>query len=600
MFGAVLAAALLVSGALALHWGSAGASGPGHGDAAGPGPAQAAAVSPRLRGVDPLARTRIDLRPGPPDAVLTARGDLTRLGWDSAEPALSPALLKSGRFGKRASLAVDGKIYAQPLFVPSLTVGGKQHNVVIVATEHDSVYAFDADAPAAVASSAVASSTAALWHASLLTPGARTFQAATDRVAKNRLCDSITPEVGITSTPVIDWSTQTIYVMALDVEQGTLTYRLHALDLATGREKQPAAIVGASVPGQGLDAHNGTVTFAATEEQQRMALTEVRGVIYAGFASWCGWNPYHGWVLGYSAASLARQVVYNTSPDQWGAGLWESQAGISADGHGHLFLVTGNGPFDLDSGGADVGDSVLEMTVQDGTLRIVDSFTPFDQLCRARHDQDLGSGSPLMIPGHDEMVLSSKTGAVYLLSESSLGGYHSVANPCASGTRARTDVDRIKQELTVNTVPGGMWGTWAFWSAAQAGGSGSAVDFVYGSGAQGRLTQWRLAADGTIVPKPVAQAPLPYSYPGAIPVVSSDGSTTGSGIVWTVDQTHGAVLRAFDASNIATPLWDSSRNPARDGLLPGEFNHFTIPTTARGLVLVGDQNHLEIYGALPG
>lgn len=590
--GAGLAAALLLSGALALRWGLAGASGSGHGGGAGPGPAAAAAGSPRLRGADPLARTRIDLKPGPADAVLTARGDLTRLGLDPAEPALSPTLLKSGRFGKRASLPVDGKIYAQPLFVPSFTVDGTRHDVVIVATEHDSVYAFDADT--------TASSTAPLWHVSLVTPGARTFQAATDRVAKNRLCDSITPEVGITSTPVIDWPTQTLYVMALDVEHEALTYRLHALDLATGRDKQPAAIVSASVPGQGLDAHNGTVAFAATEEQQRMALTEVRGVIYAGFASWCGWNPYHGWVLGYSAASLARVVVYNTSPDQWGAGLWESQAGISADGHGHLFLVTGNGPFDLDSGGADAGDSVLEMTSQDGTLRVVDSFTPFDQLCRVRHDQDLGSGSPLMIPGRDELVLSSKTGAVYVLAESSLGGYHSVANPCATAARARTDVDRIKQELTVNTVPGGMWGTWAFWSTAQASNSGTTTDFVYGSGAQGRLTQWRLAPDGTILPHPAAQAPLPYDYPGAIPVVSSDGKNPGSGIVWTVDQTHGAVLRAFDASDIATALWDSSRDPSRDGLLPGEFDHFTVPTTAHGMVLVGDQNHLEIYGALHG
>jgi hypothetical protein len=589
--GAVLAAALLVAGALALRWGIAGATGSGPGSAAGPDPAGTAAGSPLLRGADPLARTRIDLRPGPADAVLTARGDLTRLGLDPAEPTLSPALLESGRFGKRASLPVDGKIYAQPLFVPSLAVGGTRHDVVIVATEHDSVYAFDADAT---------SSAAPLWHVSLLTPGARTFQAATDRVAKNRLCDSITPEVGITSTPVIDWSTQSLYVMALDVEHGTLAYRLHALDLDTGRDKQPAAIVSASVPGQGLDSRGGTVAFAATEEQQRMALTEVRGVIYAGFASWCGWNPYHGWVLGYSAASLARTVVYNTSPDQWGGGLWESQAGISADGHGHLFLVTGNGPFDLDRGGADAGDSVLEMTVQDGTLRIVDSFTPFDQLCRVRHDQDLGSGSPLMIPGRDELVLSSKTGAVYLLSESALGGYHSVANPCAAATRARTDVDRIKQELTVNTVPGGMWGTWAFWSSAQGGESSAPTDYIYGSGAQGRLTQWRLAADGTIVPQPVAQAPLPFAYPGAIPVVSSDGTTPGSGIVWTVDQTHGGVLRAFDAANIARPLWDSARNPARDGLRPGEFDHFTVPTTARGLVFVGDQGQLEVYGALPG
>jgi hypothetical protein len=564
-------------------WGIAGASESGH-SAAG------AAGSPRLQGSDPLARTRIDLKPGPAGSVLTARGDLTRLGWDADEPALSPALLRSGHFGKRASLPVDGKIYAQPLFVPALTVAGSAHDVVIVATEHDSVYAFDADA----ATGTGASPDAPLWRVSLLTPGARTFQAATDRVAENRLCDSIAPEVGITSTPVIDWSTRTLYVMALDVEHGALVYRLYPLDLATGREKQAPVIVSASVPGHGLDARDdGTVAFAAFEEQQRMALTEVRGVIYAGFASWCGWSPYHGWVLGYSAATLARAVVYNTSPDQWGAGLWESQGGISADGHGHLFLVTGNGPYDLDRGGADAGDSVLELTAQAGTLRIVDSFTPFDQLCRARHDQDLGSGSPLMIPGRDELVLSSKTGAVYVLAQSALGGYHTVSDPCATATRSRTGIDRIKQELAVDTVPGGMWGTWAYWSSATA-------QYVYGSGAQGRLTQWRLAPDGTITPQAVARAPLAFDYPGAIPVVSSDGSAADSGIVWTVDQTHGAVLRAFDACDISAQLWNSAVDPSRDGMQPGEFDHFTVPTTARGLVFVGDQSRLEVYGTLPG
>jgi len=585
--GAALAVAALVA-----CWGIADAAGFGlgfgHGPSAGAAVGGAHARSPLLQGADPVARTRIDLRPGPAGSVLTARGDLTRLGLDADEPGLGPALLKSGGFGKRASFPVDGKIYAQPLYVPGLAAGGAAHDVVIVATEHDSVYAFDVHG---------ASSSPALWHVSLLAAGARTFQAATDRVARNRLCDSITPEVGITSTPVIDWSTRTVYVMALDVEHGALVYRLHALDLATGREKQPAAIVSAAVPGSGSDSRAGTVAFAASEEQQRMALTEVRGMIYAGFASWCGWNPYHGWVLGYSAASLARTVVFNTSPDQWGAGLWESQGGITADGHGHLYLVTGNGPFDLDRGGADAGDSVLETTPQDGTLRVVDSFTPFDQLCRVQHDQDLGSGSPLMVPGHDELLLSSKTGAVYVLGEASLGGYHTVANPCVSTTRTRTDVDRVRQELTVNTVPGGMWGTWGFWSVSGAGQS-APTDFVYGSGSQGRLTQWRFQPDGTIAPRPVAQAPLAFAYPGAIPVVSSSGTAAGSGIVWTVDQTRGAVLRAFDASDISTELWDSARDPSRDGMQPGEFDHFTVPTTADGLVFVGDQSHLEVYGAL--
>jgi hypothetical protein len=563
----------LAVAALVAWWGLAG-SGAGSG----------AAPSPLAHGLDPQATVRIDLKPGPANAVLTERGDLSRLGWDSAEPTLSPAAVASGRFGKRAAYPVDGKIYAQPLYAPGLEIDGAPHNVVIAATEHDTVYALDADATSAAAP---------LWQTSLLQPGARTFQAASDRVANNRLCNSITPEVGVTSTPVIDWSTKTVYVMALDVEHGALTYRLHALDLLTGKEKQPSTVVAATVVGQGLDAHNGSVTFAATEEQQRMGLTEVNGVIYAGFSAWCGWNPYHGWILGYDAGTLKRTITFNSSPDQWGGGLWESESGITVDGHGHLYVVTGNGPFDLDKGGADAGDSVLEMEPRNGTLVVLDYFTPFDQLCRADHDQDLGSGSPLVVPGHHELILSSKTGAVYVLDEAALGGYHPITSPCLAANRARTDVDQAKQELTVGTVPGGMWGTWGFWSSG-------AVDYVYGSGAQGRLTEWRLQADGTIDPNPVAQTPEAFDYPGAIPVVTSDGGAANSAIVWTVDQTHGAVLRAFDAAEVSVELWNSAKDPARDGLDPGAFDHFTVPTTADGLVFVGDQSHLEIYGSLQG
>ena len=558
----------------------------------GPGSAwssQSAAGSSGANGPIPAAVARIALKPGPADAVLTGRGDLSRLGLDNDEPTLSPAAVSSGGFGKRIAYPVDGKVYAQPLYAPGLSIGGAVRNVVIVATEHDTVYAFDADAKSATAGSAPAP----LWRTSLLPPGARTFQAATDRVAKNRLCDSIAPEVGITSTPVIDWATKTIYVMALDVEHGTMTYRLHALDLYTGREKRPSEVVSAAMSGTGMDSSGGTVAFSASEQQQRMALTEVDGTIYAGFGSWCGLAPYHGWVLGYSAATLTKTVVYNTSPDSWGAGLWESESGITVDAHGHLYLVTGNGPYDLDKGGRDAGDSILETLPDGGTLRVVDSFTPFDQSCRAEHDQDLGSGSPLPIPGEHELVLSSKTGAVYVLDEAGLGGYHTAADPCKSTVESRTNVDTVKQELTVGTVPGGMWGTWAYWSQ----GSDS---YVYGSGADGRLTQWRLRPGGTIDPSSVAAAPLAFGYPGAIPVTTGENGQAGSGIVWTVDQTHGAVLRAFAAADVSTQLWTSAQDPARDGLDPGGFDHFTVPTTADGLVIIGDQSHLEIYGMLQG
>jgi hypothetical protein len=567
--------------------GGSGAAGrPAAAAAPGAGAALNGASGPLVisRNGDPIATSRIDLKPGPADAVLTARGDLTRLGWDQAEPGLSPSAVSSGHFGKRSSLPVDGKIYAQPLYAPGLTIGGASHDAVIAATEHDSVYAFDVHS---------GSGSAPLWHTSLLMPGARTFLAASDRVGTNRLCDSIVPEVGITSTPVIDWSTQTIYVMALDVEHGAMTYRMHALDLLTGRDKQPSTVVSASVPGQGLDAVDGTVAFKGSDEQQRVALTEVAGTVYAGFASFCDLNPYHGWLLGFDARTLHRSIVYNASPDEYASGFWESEAGFGVDGHGHLFAVTGNGPFDLASGRPDAGDTVLELSPSGGTLRPIDYFAPFDQKCLDQHDQELGSGSPLMVPGHHELLLSTKTGIVYVLDEASLGGYQNVANPCSPAVRTRTDFDHVKQELPEGTVPGGMWGTWGYFSDGTNA-------YVYAAGASGPLTEWRLAADGTLVPTPVAHAPLAFSYPGAIPVTTSDGTTPGSAIVWTVDQTHGAVLRAFSASDVSRELWNTAADPGRDGLPPGEFDHFTVPTTADGLVIVGDQGHLEVYGPLQG
>jgi hypothetical protein len=311
-----------------------------------------------------------------------------------------------------------------------------------------------------------------------------------------------------------------------------------------------------------------------------MGLTLVDGVVYAGFASFCGWGTYHGWILGFRTADLSRAIVYNSSPDAYGGGFWESQAGITVDAQGHLIVATGNGPFA--AGGRESGDTLLKLTPQDGTLRPVDSFTPFDQECRNAHDQDLGSGSPLAIPAHNEYLLSSKTGAVYVLDADNLGGYTALSNPCPQ--RSRTDVDRIKQELTVGSVPGGMWGTWAYWKAADA-------EFVYSSGADNRLTQWRLTSDGRLSPTPAGQAPLPFKAPGAIPVVSSNGSASGTGVVWTVDQTTGAAtLRAFDAADISHQLWSGPLDSSAG------FNHFEVPTVAGGLVFAGGESHLEVYG----
>jgi len=506
----------------------------------------------RLSGADPLAGAAYREPAAPPGAVLTQRGDGTRLGWSAAELSLTADAVRD-RLRKTADLAVDGKVYAQPLYAPG--VAGR--DLVVVATEHDSVYAFDANSYTPV------------WHVSMGTP----LDATKEKVGAGIVCDSVTPEVGINSTPVIDWATRTVYVLALGMESGRIVYRLHALDLATGHELRHSAPLGGTVTGHGLDAVHGRIAFNPRTAQQRMALTLVDGTVYAGFASWCGSGVYHGWILGNRAADLASAVVFNTSPDAYGGGLWESSAGITVDGHGHLVVVTGNGPYDLDAGGADLGDSVLVLTPRDGTLRLVDSFTPFDQVCRNRHDRDLGSGSPLVVPGHDEYVLSSKTGSVYVLASGRLGGYAPASfDPCLA--EDRTDVDRVTQELAVDSVPGGMWGTWGYWRGA--GG-----EFAYSSGSGDHLTQWRLRADGTIDPRPVAQAAEVFPFPGAVPVTSG----SSSGVVWTIDGS--ATLRAYDASDIRRELFHA---PV-DG-----FNHFQVPAVAAGRVFVGGAGHLIVFG----
>jgi len=260
---------------------------------------------------------RVTLRPGPARAELTAHGDLTRLGPDDQESAMRPAAVSSGKFGRPISYPVDGKIYAQPLYLPGLPIGGRVHDVVIVATEHDSVYAFDGNA-----TTAPGAPQALLWSASLLMPGVSLLKAATDRMgpSSGRLCNSIAPQVGVTSTPVADRSARTIFGMALDVY--------------TGQSRRRAVAVRAVVPGDGIDSVHGQVVFRATKEQQWQALTEEAGTVYAGFGSWCDVPLFHGWLIGFSAATLARTVVYDDSQDAYGGGLGESPAGLTADARG--------------------------------------------------------------------------------------------------------------------------------------------------------------------------------------------------------------------------------------------------------------------------
>ncbi|MFC0433703.1 hypothetical protein [Kutzneria buriramensis] len=501
-------------------------------------------------------------------AVLTQRGDPTRVGWNRHETVLTQATVADGRFGQRIAYPLDGAVYAQPLFVPGL----HGHNAAIVATEHGSVYALDADAKGAAR--------APLWQRSLLPAGAKPVSASDDVK-----CESISPEVGVTGTPVIDPATNTLYVVATMHGQAGIVDRMYALDVSTGKDKLSPVTLSAAVAGS--NSSNGKVRFDAAFEQQRVGLLLQDGVVYAAFSSYCSRMPYEGWILGYQAKDLRQAVVYTDNPDQGssgrrpgGGGIWQSQTGLVGY-QGSIFVTTGNGPYNLNQpGGRNAGMSLLRLVRDGGTLRVADAFTPFNVTCLNDHDQDLSSGAPLLLTGQGEVLEISKEGRIEVTKIDSLGGFHTIDAPC--GHQDRTDVDQIVQELPIQTVAGGVWGAETTWT-------GGGRTYVYTAGVADKLTAWQLV-DGKIVEPAASQAPEGLSYPGGIPVVSSNGDQPGTAVVWIVgNQAGGPVLRAYDPTDLRRELVHEK--------LTG-YTNFTVPTVADGRVVVGTQQSVLIYGPL--
>ena len=367
------------------------------------------------------------LRPGPETlepqlllaaAVLTYHNDNASTGQNLAETVLSPADVNSTQFGKLASVSLDGYAYAQPLYVPSVAVSGQgTHNVVYVATEHDSLYAIDADTGAV------------LWKDSFINPAAGVTTVPSGDVASS----DISPEIGISGAPVIDGATNTLYLVAKTKEVGGgidhYVQRLHAIDITSGAEKFGGPVViantsyngssytynsGPSVAGNGAGSVNGVVTFNALRQNQRMALTEAHGNIYIAWSSHGDKGPYHGWIVGYNATNLGLAAVFNADPNGSDTGIWEGQGRFSVDSGGDLYFETGNGTFDttLNCAGfpvnGDYGDSFVKIAPDSSTasnpningwgLKVVDYFTPWNQASLSAADGDLGSGGPLLLP----------------------------------------------------------------------------------------------------------------------------------------------------------------------------------------------------------
>ena len=500
--------------------------------------------------------------------VTTEHNDNFRSGQNVNETILTPANVNVSNFGRLFSDVVDGYIYAQPLYVPSVTIPGKGvHNVIYVVTEHDSVYAFDADSN---------DGGGLLWHTSFINPGDGITTISTQDVN----CDAISPEIGVTSTPVIDVSTNTIYVLAETKEQGSFFHRLHALDITTGMEKNGGPVtITAQVAGTGQGSSGGFITFDPLMELNRPGLSLSQGNIYIAWSSNCDNPPFHGWVMGYDKTTLQPKGVWATTANGGFGGIWMSGGGIAADASGNLFIPTGNGTFDtagLDP--VDFGDSIVKLAGSANSFGPVDYFTPYDQGNLGDNDEDLGSGGALLLPDQPgahvhELVQAGKEGSIYVVDRDHMGHF----NPNNNSQTVQNIVGQV----------GGLFSTPAYWNGN-----------VYFGGYLDALKAFSLT-NGMLSAVPTSQSGVTFRFPGPTASVSANGNTNG--IVWALqtDVTLNGgneVLYAFDATNLGNELYDTTQNPTRDTV--GGAVKFATPTIANGKVYVGAAQRLSVFGTI--
>ena len=530
-------------------------------------------ICPRLLSLRLILAFLFLVRPVGNAQVLTSQYDNARTSAILTETILTPANVNAGRFGKIFSLRVDGDIYAQPLYLPRVEIPGKgTHNVIFVATEHDSVYAFDAEGQPAEP----------LWHVNFLNAGAGISTVPGRDVA----CPFITPEIGITPTPVIDSQSGTLYVLARTKESpgllksGRYAQRLHALAITTGAEKFGGPVeIKASVKGRGAGGSLGEVPFDPLRELPRAGLLLAGGQVYLTWGSSCDVSPYHGWVMAYDAHTLAQTGVFNTSPDAEESGIWQSDNGPAADPEGNVYVATGNGRFDVAANGRDYGDSALKLGLVNHSLVIRDYFTPYNEREMNAKDDDLGSGGPILLPTqpgeHPHLLLvGGKDGRLYVIDRDRMGQYEPSWNARA--------VQMVR-------FLGGIYAAPAYWNG-----------HVYVLASNDYLKDFRLER-GKLSEQPVVGSQR-FGNPGATPAISANG--TRNGIVWLIDTKtwngadRPAVLHAFDASNVTRELYNTEQNSGRDRV--GKTLRFTIPTVVNGRVYVDAKGELDVYGLLVG
>jgi len=511
--------------------------------------------------------------------AFTYHYDNSRTGQNTQETVLTTGNVNSTQFGKLFSYPVDGEIYPDPLYVASVNIQNQGiHNVVYVATENDSLYAFDADGL----------STSPLWHASFINPAEGiTAIPYTDVIPAS--CGQMGPVIGITGTPVIDPTSGVLYVVVRtkEVTNGVASYpqRLHAIDITTGNEIAGSPVtIAASVPGEGEgNDGQGDVPFDDVHDNSRAGLLLLNGVVYLTWSSPCDQHPYHGWVIGYDEHSLQQVFVYNTSPNGQSGSIWGAGAGPSADADGNIYFLTSNGTFNVDAGGTDYGDALVKLGTDGGQAQVVDYFAPYNTASLTLLDLDLASGNVLLLPdqtvGPTHLAVGTgKEGTIYLVNRDSMGHF----NP--------TDNNQIVQWLYravgVKTQQEPYFGMPAYWQ-----------NNLYFWGESDNLQQFRLF-QGLLSQSAIALGQAKSQILGPTPSVSSN--STLNGIVWCAEfqNQKPAVLRAYDAANVTRELYDSSQAGNRDK--PGGLAvEYTVPTVANGKVYLATQSELDVYGLLP-
>ena len=493
-------------------------------------------------------------------SVLTQHNDNARSGTNLHETILTTSNVNVNTFGRLFTVNVDGYIFAQPLYVPNLPIAGGTHNVVYVATAADSVFAFDADTGTQ------------LWNKNYGTP-------VPSSVINTQ---NILVQVGIISTPVIDPSTSTMYFVTKTYENQVQIFRLHAIDITTGNEKFNGPVeISASVRGTGDASSGGQVPFQASQENQRCALSLLNGVVYLAFASHEDYNPYHGWVLGYSASTLQQLYVFNDSPNGSEGGIWQSGQGLVADANNNLYLMVGNGTTDVQTGGSDYGEAFIKLN---SALVPQDYFIPnnFDALNSA--DKDVSSGGPVLIPGTTYIAGQGKQGLMYVVDTTNMGHYNASQDP-------------VHQEFSTAS---GLWGAPIFFNSPT-----NPTLFVWDAGSNLQAYPF---ASGFFATTPSAEGSTSISgcCAGGALSLSSNNYATGSNILWAsvpltspIHSLAAGQLFAYDATNITTELWDSHQDQARDDV--GDWAKFVAPTVANGKVYMASDSgsgQLVVYGLL--